>query len=113
MRKILNSPICQDDFGNLVYICQYTGGVVSCDNFIFIGAVIPQVSGSYVCSPGAGEAFRLSKKTFDESEANCNTCKNLTRLPHTGRIMRGLCNGEEIAFHPEDYMGKKCWSVRL
>ena len=117
-RKILNKALCTDDFGTLVYRCQYTKKLVFLD-WCYIGPCIPQLSGTYIChSVGGLEAFKKSKTAFDESEANCNTCKHLQRLPHDKRdgLMRGICLNHpykpEVKFHPDDWMGMSCYKHR-
>ena len=114
-KRILNKAICTDDFGNEVYKCHYSEKPVSVVESIFIGPLIPQVNGTYVCAPDAKHAYVESKKAFDEMDANCNTCRNLDRLPHEKReLMRGMCaiRGEIVRFHPEDCMSMTCWDAR-
>jgi hypothetical protein len=119
-RKILNEPIFQDDYGFGVYVCQYTKKlvVISHGEFIYLGACLPQVKGSYVCSVDSNNAYKESKTLFNEFEANCNTCKNLTRVPfkkqHPANPMTAICSfkKENITFHPDDHMGMECWEKR-
>lgn len=116
-KPILNRPLCVDDYGSLVFKCQYTGVFVNSEDFIFLGPCVPQVHGTYVCAPGAAPAFRSSKKAFDESEANCNACKNFQRTAHPKRIdglMLGVCGltKEPLKVHPDDWMGLSCWEAR-
>lgn len=126
--RVLNHPICVDNFGNEVFICEYTSKPVSIGAHIFIGPCIPQLSGTYVCAPDAMHDFRESKRNFDACEANCNTCSNFARLPHAkgrGRFLRGKCDraptehallymrkGQEFWVHPEDSMGMECYVPR-
>jgi len=115
-KPILNTPLCVDDFGTLVFQCQYTDAPVWVDTAIFLGPCVPQVHGTYVCSPTAHKAFRESKQIFDECEANCNTCKRLVRSKHAPRKdqqLVGSCHKRvEFLFHPEDYMGMDCYESR-
>jgi len=114
-KQILNKPLCVDDFGNLVYRCLYTKKPVATDACIFIGACIPQVSGTFVCAPDAWPAFRASKACFDQWDANCNTCSNLVRHKQDkckAGFMSGKCYQGERKFHPGDHMGMACWSAR-
>lgn len=115
--KILNNPIATDDYGNNVYLCQYTKKPVSTDKSIMLGSVMPSVKGTYVCSPDAKDARKQSKANFDEMDANCNTCKNLMRVQHEKRrdgCLEGVCtlNNVRMKFHPDDWMGNKCWEKR-
>jgi hypothetical protein len=64
-RKILNAEISPG-----VYICNYTGKQVRVEDAIFLGPVLPSVSGSYVCHPDAVEARKLSVKNFNQVEKN-------------------------------------------
>lgn len=119
MRKILNQPIATDDYGSSVYKCQYSGRFVSAGSGIFIGACLPNVSGTYVCAPDSMPEFKQSKANFDEMDANCNTCANLERVSHPkikGGFLRGKCKKQKTMFnpqfHPDDYMGMPCWEAR-
>lgn len=120
-RKILNTEISPG-----VYLCPYTGKSVELKNAILLGPILPSVSGSYVCHPDAVQERKKSVEYFNESEANCNTCKNLERVQHDkkkGGFLLGKClkkvtehiypmKGEVFMFHPEDPMGMKCWEGR-
>lgn len=118
MRKVLNKPIATDDLGNEVYLCQYSKQPVSADKAIFLGPLIPSVSGTFVCHPEHGPSARKQSKIwFDEMDANCNTCKNLMRTHHEKRKdgqLEGICKKNEtrIRFHPDDWMGNECWEPR-
>ncbi len=119
-KKILSEPLGQDDFGFAFYKCQYTGKVVQQPNHIFLGAVLPQVSGSYVCDPGATPFRRAASQQLAELDQNCNTCRNLERLPHEKQhpaaTLTGKCLNQPykpvVRFHPEDWMGMSCWQAR-
>ena len=47
-KKILNEPIGKDEHGD-VYFCRYSKQSVSFKDSILIGALVPQVKGSFVC----------------------------------------------------------------
>jgi len=110
-KPILNKPDA-DGF----YTCQYTGAKVRLEDAIYLGPCVPQVNGTYVCHPDARDAYRQSKRLFDESEAKCNTCRHLVRTKHAPRKdgrLRGSCHvNPSIAFHPEDWMGMPCYEQR-
>jgi hypothetical protein len=117
MRKVLNNPIATDDLGNEVYVCQYSKKSITTDKAVFLGSLMPSVSGTYVCHEEGKEARKQSKKNFDEMDANCNTCNNLERIPHkkcTAGFLQGICKirAETIKFHPDDWMGNECWEQR-
>lgn len=111
-KPILNKPNAEG-----LYECQYTGLKVSLKDAIFLGACTPQVNSTYVCHPTALLSFRKSKRIFDESEANCNTCKHLVRVKHEPRKdkqLQGSCkNHTDLLFHPDDFMGMNCYEQRL
>lgn len=125
-KPILNAPVCVDDFGSMVFICQYTKALVWIENAIFIGSCMPNVHGTCVCAPDAMEAFKASKAAFNENDANCNTCKHLQRVPHEksrggflyGKCGKGIVEHQYpvkdgiIMFHPDDPMLRECWSPR-
>jgi hypothetical protein len=109
-RKVLNEEIRAG-----VYVCPFTEKQVSADDAIFLGPIVPSVSGSYVCHIDAEEERVKSKKAFDEFEKNCNTCADLKRLPHDkkGGFMRGSCHKlGDHKFHPDDPMFMDCWQAR-
>lgn len=125
-KPVLGQPIGVDDFGNCLYECNFTKKIVHIGEGIYLGPVIPQVNGTYVCHPDAIEARKTSVKHFNEVEANCNTCKHLERVKHEkakGGFLYGKCgkgttkhlypvNNGVIMFHPEDWMGMDCWEAR-
>lgn len=105
--------------------CQYTGALIRRDESILLGAVVPQVSHSFVSHPLAGPARKRSVVAFDESEQNCNTCAKLVRLPFTrdrSGLMPGKCEcfneshpyfrGDHFLFCPDDWMGMECHQLR-
>lgn len=126
-RPILNAPIRHDP--DPVYRCQYTEREVRFGDHVFLGAVVPQVRGAYVCRPDAKAAFRASRQAFNESEANCNTCRHLQRVPHEksrAGFLYGRCECADLSahpyasrivngvmpFHPDDFMGMPCYEAR-
>ena len=117
MRKVLNKPVATDDQGNEVYVCQYSKKPVTTDKAVFLGSLMPSVSGTYVCHEEGKEARKQSKKNFDEMDANCNTCKNLMRVHHEKHkdgCLEGVCkiHAVRMKFHPDDWMGNECWEPR-
>lgn len=127
-KEIWSRLVCTDDFGNQVYVCHYTGQLVSTAEAIILGACIPQAIGTYVCARDATEAFKDAKRAFDELDANCNACINFVRLKHDKDplgLVRGSCgkgkvptvmvyriSAGEFWVHPEDHMGLSCWEAR-
>jgi hypothetical protein len=109
-RKVLNPEVSHG-----VYICHYTSKTVRVEDAIFLGAILPSVSGSYVCHKDAAQARKESARDFDQFEKNCNTCKKLERVPHDkfGGFMKGKCEVKGIhSFHPDDPMFMECWEER-
>ena len=56
-------------------------------------------------------------RAFNEWDANCNTCRHLTRVPcepRCGSPHDGICQLKQvpIRFHPDDWMGMSCWEAR-
>ena len=110
--------------------CHYSGKWFLRRNGIWLGAIIPQVKVRYLCHPKYGKAARKeSKRLFDASERNCNTCKYLVRTPFKADgsgLQPGVCTSESfdsehhpywkgshsILFSPDDYMGMSCWTER-
>lgn len=102
-----------------LFNCRYTGLKTTYDDCIFLGAIMPNVSETFICHKDATDAWRKAKKDFDEFERNCNTCKHLVRHPYKGSDLRtGECNPNNapypflIKFHPDDHMNMKCWEAR-
>ena len=109
-RKVLNAEVSPS-----VYACHYTGKRVSVEDAIFLGPILPSVSGSYVCHPDAVNVRNESAKEFNRFEKNCNTCKKLERVPHDkrGGFMKGACEVKGLhSFHPDDPMFMECWEDR-
>jgi hypothetical protein len=128
----MNIPdtVFTDDYGVALYKCRYTGELVGGENAKIIGATVPGVKSKYVMSKS--EAAKLAKiesdNDFHESEANCNTCRNLCRVPHNkipGGFLTGKCinpksemtpykasNTDLIMFHPNDPMHMPCYIPR-
>jgi hypothetical protein len=127
-RIIGNPPFATDDFGEMVFRCVYTKKIVTSSNSIALGACMPQVQCTYICSPDATKAFKEAKRGFDEMDANCNACVHFERLPHPKEIsglVRGKCakgNSPKTGYrkkpdgefwvHPDDHMGVSCWTQR-
>lgn len=125
-KPIFKAPVCIDDYGSMVFVCQYTKATVSADKAIFLGAIMPNLNGTYVCAVDAVPAFKKSRECFNESEANCNTCKSLQRVPHEknasgflyGKCGKGITEHQYpmkenvIMFHPDDPMNMPCWGAR-
>jgi hypothetical protein len=126
-KPILSDVVCVDDFGDMVFVCQYTGVFVAAGEAIFIGPVMPNVNGTYVCATDAMPVFRAQKTSFNELDANCNMCRHLERAQrpkNIGGFLFGRCaKGIDPKlystvdglnqFHPEDYMGMTCWEARV
>ena len=123
---IADTPYLESDETYDVVICHYTKALFSRNEGIILGAVVPQVSISYLCHPFATEARKSSVKAFNSFEKNCNTCKHLTRVPfvkdasglHPGKCGNGNRKplyprgGENIMFAPEDCMLQDCYEER-
>lgn len=130
---VWQSPICTDDFGEAVYHCRYTKELVWSGVAVVIGATIPGLDVRYVLAPTqqAKEAHKASTLAFHESEANCNTCKDLLRVKHkknAANLLYGECRstqphledspycgrkeGEVMVFHPNDPMHMRCYTQR-
>lgn len=121
--KINNSPLGVDDFGNNFYKCYYTNEFITIENkanYTLLAGIIPQVSGSYVCSPLALEARKLELREFNKWEKNCNTCSKFDRIPHVKKgnqeAITGRCLNHPsrpiIKVYPQDCMGMNCWKER-
>lgn len=110
-------------------ICHYTGALVQRNEAIVLGAVIPQVSISYLCHPLAIDVRKQSVKDFQEYEQNCNTCRHLERVEFDRKywkasgLMPGKCanesrnplyprDGNQILFAPDDCMLQQCYEGR-
>lgn len=114
-------PICTDNYGAEVYKCRFTGDLVSGDAAQTVGPFIAGVDAVYVMGTGAKAkaAMKVSRANFDESEANCNTCKHLDRVNKgkvAGGFLYGKCKARKqlgvMQFHPNDPMHMECWQAR-
>lgn len=129
----LQEPEFVDDFGEAYYIGHYTERLVKASECSFFGAVIPQANCRYVDHAVLGKQARKdSFRTFADSEANCNTCKHLVRVPHEKSrdgFLRGQCLNRLrkweahpyvnsfaeygcMIFHPDDPMHMPCYESR-
>lgn len=123
---ISQKPICVDNFGNEIYICHWTGKTVSVIDAVITGGFIPGHNTQFLSIKDNRKTMRNSRKLFDELEANCNTCKNLTRIKSDDKhgFLYGVCENEIsqhelytsqntiMTFHPNDPMHKVCWKSR-
>jgi hypothetical protein len=107
-----------------LHTCFYTKKRVAWVDAICLGAVMPNIVGTYICSPDAAPARQAALREFEEFERNCNTCKHLERIPTERSVpaVNGItawCSGMsdigykvKIQFHPDDHMQMKCWAAR-
>jgi hypothetical protein len=103
-----------------VYVCHWTGAYVKSKDVVWTGPVVPGVKFKHAAAPGYEDARKESVRSFNESEANCNTCKHLTRIKHEKcrfGFLQGTCNkkgdGSVMKFHADDWMGMECYEARL
>ena len=126
-------PVCSSDYGSSVYLCRYTGVPVLAEDVVVVGATIPGVKARYFMAntEEARKAKKASGIAFHESEANCNTCAHLERVPHkkhwTGFVY-GRCTSPNadksvhpykdrevdgvMMMHPDDPMHMPCYKSR-
>ena len=117
--KVINPPIATDDYGDLVF----EPGPRHAE---FLWAGDAKLQKSYY--PGVKGAIAVPKQydteaeiaAFHQNDANCNTCKHLIRVAfkreQPSDLMPGKCGHHpykpDILFHPDDWMGMKCWEPR-
>lgn len=128
---VLPTPFPEADEEYDLCVCQYTGALIVRRESITLGPVVPQAPCSYVCHPLAGDARKRSKRLFDATEQNCNTCRHLERVPHSKNnagLLYGRCQNpaRDVAGHPyadreqdgvfpfapDDWMGMACYERR-
>ena len=88
---------------------------------------MPGVKARYPTTKGGLDVRKINVQWFNEFEQNCNTCKNLTRVPHAKRLdglLLGRCSAKNkastgyseyagvIKFHPDDSMHMPCYEPR-
>lgn len=115
-----------------MYKCFYTGKIVTEDEVIWVGSVLPNVKIKVPCAPGYEQFRKKSIRLFHESERNCNTCKHLQRVKHdknyAGFLFGNCAKGcdetnnhpykhlkqyyKHMAFHPDDAMHMECYESR-
>jgi hypothetical protein len=120
--QLFNQHKCTDDYGDVWYSCIYTGILTHCDNCTKSGSLIPGVKVNYFISksPESLVLHKQNQVSFHESEASCNTCTNLNRLPHPknkfgfveGSCLVGRIKGK-MQIHPEDPMHIPCYVSRF
>ena len=128
-RPCYQEPVCVDDYGNAVFRGHYSGELVWPEEARYFGPIIPQAGACYVDGPGGAAARKASLVLFHESEANCNTCRFLVRLPFKrgATVMPGRCTNSRASFSahpyppdaqgvmrfaPDDWQGMPCWQAR-
>ncbi len=78
----------------------------------------PGVKGFYPANRSTEKQARQEcRNIFDELEANCNTCRLLQRRTHSKHpqgFLFGICSKtqEDLIFHPDDPLDKKCYERR-
>lgn len=129
MVTVFNTPYPESDEQYDLAVCHYTGALIQRKDAIILGAVIPQVSVSYLCHPFAGEARKRSVRCFQKYEQNCNTCRHLKRVEFNraywkpSGLMPAECmnesreplypqEGSMILFAPDDCMLQPCYEGR-
>ena len=124
-------PALVDDYGTSFFRCFVTGVLVSAVDAVPVGARIPGLKARNFIAPGevARTAWLSEGRSFHESEANCNTCAHLERVPSRERdgFLLGMCSCGKgrtdlipyskpdfrtIKFHPEDPMHMPCYLAR-
>lgn len=120
---------CTDDFGEQVFAGRYSGALVKASECIAFGPVIPGVKSKYFDAKGTECLHKESKRLFNETDANCNTCKHLRRIDHaknTAGFLYGKCLSRideshpykhlekdgVMSFHPDDAMLMPCYEAR-
>ena len=97
--------VCVDDYGEEVWLCPYTGKLVWISKAFLVGAILPQCDSIYVCADGYLPFYKESRRLFNESERNCNTCKFLIRVPFkndNSGLQPGKCSkpNNDLSSHP-------------
>ena len=114
-----------DAAGNVT--CHWTGRLVPESEAVKTPPFIPQVEGHWLAHPDYREARRQSYILFADSEANCNTCRHLERVPHepnAAKMLYGRCRSTPmdhpypirdgvITFHADDSMNMECYESRF
>ena len=110
---------------------QHSGAAVPLDSAIIMGPVMPNVKLKYLDDPMLGPpAYKRSRRIFEESDGNCNTCVNFVRAAHaknTSGLTPGTCphvpppttndliynrTGDMFWIYPSDWMGMSCHQQR-
>lgn len=109
--------------------CLYGRNLIKKEDSIKIGGFISGPFHFYMHKDKVEER-KLSRKLFDQYEANCNTCIHLQRIKHaknSSGFLYGTCKSTPtssqyytikiddsgvIRFHPEDPMFLPCYSPR-
>lgn len=124
--NVYQQPLCVDDYGNEVWECHWSKRLVTADQAVLTGSFLPGAHWKFVAAPGFEEARRQSYIAFADSEANCNTCRHLERLPSrktADGLLKGRCKAIPIkhpypirdgviTFPPDDCMLMECYESR-
>lgn len=125
--------VATDDYGDMIIAAsRYSGKHFRANTGVVHGATIPQVNLAFLDDPLEEDRHKASVTAFHECEANCNTCRNLIRIPSDKRLSKlsgvhyGRCstipdnshpyppdaNGV-MRFSPLDFQGMPCWEPRV
>ena len=118
--KIIDPCVGTDDYGRSVY---RIGGekLVTVDECSIWPCYMPGVKGFFLREKGyTKQDYRDEVRDLNALDANCNTCEHLIRVPFSrdskAQLMVGKCGHHpykpEFTFHPDDFMGMKCWEPR-
>lgn len=76
---------------------------------------IPGVIG-HVWECDSKEEYTELRAAYEDSEANCNTCRHLKRTPHPKQSgwLEGICllDGHKLRFHADDPLNLPCYESR-
>lgn len=119
-------PVCVNDYGDAVYSCHYTDAKVYGAGAKWTGAFNGSASRYVMAATSEADArLKESRRLYDESEGNCNTCRRLCRMPKaitdfeksqpiSNRTLAGTCDKKNgvFEFYPADPMHMPCYEER-
>lgn len=114
-----NPVVCVDNYGQAHFQCEFTKKILPGSSLKQVGRILRQAPGYNLMedSDEARSQRKVEVSAFDDMDQNCNACSNLVRSQvkvKSFELREGTCRltNEVIKYHPDDFMGKPCFTNR-
>lgn len=114
-----NLVVCVDNYGQAHFQCEFTKKILPGYSLKQVGRILRQAPGYNLMedSDEARSQRKVEVSAFDDMDQNCNACGNLVRSHVKAKsfeLREGTCDltKEVVKYHPDDFMGKSCFTNR-